>query len=147
MEKKVEQIVQRMKKCLSDIEIGDGATLDEIELIENKLNVIFPDDYKYFLHEYGYLFWEGTGILGICHDDDLQEYFSMPYFTESDRKNTLPDNFMPRPKNTVVVGPYGGGGHFFLYCNNSDSPGRVSLLLTELNGYADKNSWKSFTDF
>ena len=144
---RIDNIIVRMSQCLNDFETGDGATESEISDIEKNLGVSFPSDYRYFLSRFGYIVWDGTSVLGICHDVDLDEYFSMYYYTKSDRSNELPKHFMKRPENIIVVGPYGGGGHYFLYCNNSSSPGRVALLLTELSGCSDGHTWSSFSDF
>ena len=144
---KIDSIILRLEKTKEDFETGESVTNEEIEKIEKDLNIELPSDYKYFLGKYGYAFWSGAGILGVCNDPDDEEYFSMPYFTMDDRGKIFPEYFMPRPKNTVVVGPYGGGGHFFLHCMNSDRGGKVELLLTELNGRPDVKSWDSFTEF
>lgn len=143
----IDRIISRLSKSLEDFEIGDSVTGEEIKSIEFEFSVVLPPDYKYFLKKYGYAFWDGAGVLGICHDPDDEEYFSMPYFTRVDRNKNLPDFFMPRPEHTIVVGPYGGGGRFFLHCANGDYCGKVELLLTELNGKPDSKTWDSFTDF
>ncbi len=147
MDNKIDEIVARMKGCLEDFECGDGASDIEICNLEYKFNITFPNDYRYFLKTYGYVDWDGTCVLGICHLEGLQKYFSMDYYTESDRANVLPKHFSKRPENTVVVGPYGGGGHFFLFCQNSNHSGKVALYLTELHGKADKANWSTFSDF
>ena len=143
----IDNIISRMEKTLDDFEIGKGTTSKEIMKIESKFQITLPSDYKYFLEKYGYAAWSGTCILGVCDDPDDDEYFSMPYFTKTDRERTHPDYFMPRPKNTIVIGPYGGGGRFFMYCSNDSSNGKIELLLTELEGRADSKKWKSFTEF
>lgn len=143
---KIDNIVERLSKSLEDFELGEGATTEEINIIETEFGVVFPADYRYFLERYGYASWSND-ILGICHDLDYEEYSSMPYFTRVDRNKTFPAHFMTRPKNTVVVGPYGGGGRYFLYCANSEFSGKVELLLTELGGKPDSKSWDSFTEF
>ena len=148
MENRINQIIEKMEITLPDFETGDGASDEIINEIEEKFSIVFPADYRYFLKKYGYVDWDGTCILGYCNDKEMAPYYSAPYFTESDRKQPLPEHFRKRPENTWIVGPYGGGGHFFMYCENSASPGRTVLLLNELSGCADKRLiWSTFSDF
>lgn len=142
----IDKIIARLKSKLDDFETGIGASIEEIEAIEREFDIEIPTDYKYFLQTYGYATWDGTDILGICHDDELEEYFSMPYFTRADRAKSFPEHFASRPKDTIVIGPYGGGGRFFLHCSPENS-GKVMLLLTELGGRPDTKTWDSFSDF
>jgi hypothetical protein len=143
----IDKIIEHMKSSLEGFEVGSGATSEQINDIEKEFGVVLPLDYKYFLQKFGYAAWIGTCILGVCEDSEDEEYYSMPYYTREERKCSLPERFVSRPDNTVVIGPYGGGGHFFLHCANSENDGKVELLLTELNGRADSKSWKTFSEF
>lgn len=147
MMREIDEIINRLSNDLDDFEVDRGASNEKIALIESEFNVTLPEDYKYFLSRYGYASWDGADILGVCSDSDLEKYFSMPFYTRDDRNTKLPSYFSPRPKNTVIVGAYGGGGHYFLHCENSQTPGKVELLLTELHGKAAKNKWNSFVEF
>lgn len=145
--KELDIIIDRLGKKFRDVELGEGLDDLEVRKIERKLGLTFPLDYKYFLKKYGYFASNGPDILGAGCDPDYDEYYSMEFFTLDDRNCDLPSFFKPRPTHTVVVGAYGGGGHFFLYCEESKKAGCVELLLDELGGKADTKSWKSFTEF
>lgn len=143
----VDKIVEKMAMRLPGFETDIGASASQIFQVEKEFDAVLPRDYKYFLNKFGYVSWDGSDILGICSDSEMKVYFSMPYYTKCDRESILPKHFTQKPSNTVIVGAYGGGGHFFLHCNNSNSPGKVVLLLDELHGKPADESWGSFTDF
>jgi len=143
----IDRIVDGLCSKYGEVEIGVDLEEAETLRVEKELGVSFPADYKYFLNRYGYFSSDGPDVLGIGFDPEEAEYYSMPYYTKSDRECILPKHFRPRPKHTVVVGAYGGGGHYFLYCDNSRHPGKVVLLLDEISGKADTVKWQSFTEF
>lgn len=143
----IDKIIERFNRKYSDIECGQGLAESEVRSIERQLDVTFPADYKYFLQKYGYFTSDGPDILGAGCDPDFDEYYSMVFYTIDDRSCELPTFFKPRPQHTVIVGPYGGGGHFFLHCEESANAGQVELLLDELHGKADSKKWTSFSEF
>ncbi|GHA22274.1 hypothetical protein GCM10008090_35110 [Arenicella chitinivorans] len=145
--KQIDKIIDDLKHKYSTVEVGKGVDELELKSVEKKLSVTFPADYKYFLMKYGYLASDGPDILGLGCDPDYDEYYSMLFFTLYDRNGEVPTFFTPRPANTVIVGAYGGGGHFFLHCEESSRSGAVELLLDELNGKPDKLKWQSFTEY
>lgn len=141
----IDKIILKLSK-LKHFEHGEGCSEAEVHSLENELGVKFPEDYSYFLQHYGSAMWFGSSILGLC-DEDYEEYLSTLLYTKRDRETDFPDDFAIRPENTIVVGPYGGGGHFFLHCLGSVNEGKVVLLTDETCGKPSGLEWLSFTEF
>ncbi|KZN34357.1 hypothetical protein N480_22400 [Pseudoalteromonas luteoviolacea S2607] len=113
-----------------------------IASMESDLGIAFPEEYKKFLMQYGYIEWFGHTIYGYATDEDYHTVLC----TKELREDELPHNFKRIPNEGCVLESYGGGGYYFLYSEESEKAGRVSLFLDELYGQ-EAHSWGSFGEF
>jgi hypothetical protein len=138
-----------------------GATEEEILSVEKALCVALPDDYRYFLSNYGAVMWFGEVIRGISArsyegtPDNERRYRIVT--SAGDLLDTLKDReryktyasdngFDLVPENGVVLQLEAGGGYYFLFCKGSPRSGQVAWFLNEIKG-KEYAHWTSFTDF
>jgi hypothetical protein len=137
-----------------------GATEEEILHVEKALSVELPDDYRYFLSNYGVVVWLGHVIRGIPDQSDGAKESLNPYGTAARHGNLL-DTLKDReryktyasdngfdlvPENGVILELEGGGGYYCLFCKGSPRSGQVVWFLNEIKG-KEYAHWMSFTDF
>jgi hypothetical protein len=123
--------------------LAEGVSISEIDALEAKLGVVFPDDYRRFLKRFGHASWFGHALVGISPTD-------LDYDTESRtfrmRHAKIPQGFHPVPLEGNIVKKYDGGGYYFLYSATSPKAGRV-VLFTDDEAGGPSEEWHSFTDF
>ena len=120
-----------------------SASEAQVSAIEGELGLSFPAPYRQFLLKYSFMEWFGHVICGICDDRECSAY----YFTKKARAMELPDSdFVRIPDESVVIEPYGGGGYYVLFCEESDRVGEVALFAHDALG-KEVESWTSFEDF
>ena len=121
---------------------------EEIKNLETEQNITLPNDYKYFLSNYGYCFWFGEVICGLVGENKRYEKLCSIV-----RKNTyyhdLYNNdpaYQSVADDGVIIGTYDGGGYYFLFSQESERAGEVGLFLTETYGQ-EVSKFKSFTGY
>jgi len=120
-----------------------GSLNDEkILLMQKDLGIQFSDSYIFFLKKYGYVEWFGHTILGYSDDED----YNTVSYTKELRNGDLPNDFVKIPDDGCVLESYGGGGHYFLFSQESSRKGQVVLFLDELFG-KEAQAWESFEAF
>jgi hypothetical protein len=138
-----------------------GAPEDEILMVEKALCVELPDDYRYFLGNYGAVIWFGEIIRGISAKSyegtpDAERIYRV-VARRGDLLDTLKDRekykiyasdngFDLVPENGVILGLEGGGGYYFLFCKGSPRSGQVAWFSNEIKG-KEYAYWQSFADF
>ncbi|WP_435009588.1 SMI1/KNR4 family protein [Tundrisphaera lichenicola] len=95
------------------VQIGTGAAPSEIELAQQKLNVVFPDDYKDFLLKFGRAKLKYDHVHGIGYG--VPDLANVVLNTIDER-----DDFEPLlPNHLIPVMNDGSGNHFCIDINKS----------------------------
>lgn len=107
-----------------------GAELEVIQLAEKKLGVKFPEVYKQFLKDFGYLNFEALQVYGIVNNK-LIDKSSVPdgiWYTLDER---LRYNF---PNELLIIADFGIGE---LYCLDLSSNNEYGKVIAYILGYDD----------
>jgi hypothetical protein len=121
----------------------EGADDTAINGIEKQLGVALPKSYREFIRQCGFAMWFGHRLCGVSAHKECDVVFQ----TMKARQVELPDSSFRRvPEDGVVIEPYGGGGWFFLFSEESSRSGQVALFTHEALGQAVEH-WNSFEDF
>lgn len=126
----------------SEFERGDGASDEWIAEAEGRLDVKFPDSYRKFLQNYGYVSWSAGEIFG----QSVEDYFDVVVRTEEERQRKLPEDFAPVPAKSIAIAAYSGGGVYLLHGKDAQRPNIVTEHLDE-SGYAEERMWSDFERF
>ncbi len=138
----LEEIVIELKNKPGYMSLGRSVMDDEIVMLEQDLTITFPSQYKYFLKNYGYVEWFGLSIFGISDD----KYYSTKNRTSALRNLKTPNGFNPAPTVGNVIEHFGGGGFYFLFAEESEKHGQVSLFTDE-DFWNEGETWTSFAAF
>ena len=124
-----------------------GASDEEIASLEMDFGITLPNDYKYFLSNFGFASWFGGGVQGLPDDNyRFKKYSAVNLNTIHHVKSYEKENYLPVPKFGLVINTYDGGGYYFLFSKESERAGEVGLFLTETYGQ-EVSKFKSFTDY
>ncbi len=107
-----------------------GAELEVIQLAEKKLGVKFPEVYKQFLKDFGYLNFEALQVFGIVNNELIDES-GVPdgiWYTLDER---LRYNF---PNELLIIADFGIGE---LYCLDLSSNNEYGKVIAYIPGYDD----------
>lgn len=102
MHSTIDNVLDRIRK-MEDVEIGRGATDAEIRAAEEKLGVCFPEDYKRFLKEFGWVSIGSEEIYGL--GTDVPSYLDVVKETYWERE----ESGLPVPKSLVPIRNDGAG--------------------------------------
>ena len=124
-----------------------GAPQEEVLALEKYYKITLPDDYKNFLHKFGFVAWFGDYICGLVEEKTkfgktLNVYKKTDYYHDFYNRT----EFKSVPTSGVVINKYDGGGYYFLFSQESERAGEVGLFLTETYGQ-EVSKFKSFTDY
>lgn len=87
------------RRYLEEEEYFTGGIQEEIlQLVEKKLNVVFPESYKWFLKRYGSGGGVGTDIMGIEKDETDIERFTVVFATK-----TFMEKYTSIKKGYIVI--------------------------------------------
>lgn len=132
-------------KCFEkkeNFEHGQAQTEAQINVLEDKLKIKFPEAYKELLRKYGYISFFGTEIYGPSNDP----YCDLLTRNKKARDQKLPKDFIPLPLDAFIFMQYGGGGYYMLFSEDSPRAGQVGLFLSE-TAYHEEQTWEGFKAF
>ena len=125
----------------ADFECGKKTNDEKIKEAEKELGVAFPDEYRQMIKKYGYLCWSATDVFGISDD----EYFDTASRTKKKKEMDVPNEY-EFPEKGNIIAEYAGGGFYFLYGENSSSPGVVIECLDE-TWWKPERKWNTFREY
>ena len=144
---RIVELIGRAKSFKNYDGRSNGAPDEEIVTLEMNFGITLPDDYKYFLSNFGFASWFGGGIQGLPDSNyRFKKYSDVNLNTSYHVKICEKENFIPVPKLGLVIYTYDGGGYYFLFSQESERAGEVGLFLTETYGQ-EVSKFNTFTDF
>jgi SMI1-KNR4 cell-wall len=123
--------------------LAGGANPEQIASLEVQLGISFPEEYRWFLRNYGYVSWFGHCLLGFSPNDRDHDTLLA---TNKMRATKLPKGFHSMPAYGNIVMKYAGGGYYFLFSKGTELEGSVELFSDELGGQPS-DRWESFAEF
>lgn len=143
----IAKLILKAKSLKNYDDRENGASNEEIVSLEMHFGITLPEDYKYFLSNFGFASWFGGGVQGLPDSDYRFKKFSdVNLNTSYHIKSYEKENYLPVPKLGLVINTYDGGGYYFLFSQESERAGEVGLFLTETYGQ-EVSKFKSFTDY
>ncbi|NYZ69593.1 SMI1/KNR4 family protein [Endozoicomonas sp. SM1973] len=127
------------------MDLGRGATQDEIRNIEDTLQVKLPEEYVDFLLRFGFMLGDGVRVSGVC-PPELNEYVSVVEFTKNRRTEQFHEDGMQALDHNAVVVQDNGESYIALFCEGHPRAGQaVWRYLSEK--YQDAENFDNFPQF
>lgn len=98
-----------------DAEVGGGATEEEISRAEGELAVRFPETYRQFLREFGWVALGPLEVFGLGHR--MPPFLDVVRNTQSEREEAVP----PLAHRLIPIANDGGGNLFCLDIGGRDN--------------------------
>ncbi|MEM5514810.1 SMI1/KNR4 family protein [Pseudoalteromonas sp. AS84] len=124
-----------------------GASEEEIIALETCYNITLPNDYREFLHKFGFVAWFGDYVCGLVEENArLSKSCNVYRKTDYYRDFYNRAEFQSVPTDGVIINQYDGGGYYFLFSQESERAGEVGLFLTETYGQ-EVSKFNTFIDY
>lgn len=144
---KILELIGKAKLFKNYDDRSNGALDEEVRSLEIDFGITLPDDYKYFLSNFGFSSWFGGGVQGLPDSSyRFKKYSDVNLNTLYQIKLYKKEHYLPVQKNGLVINTYDGGGYYFLFSQESERAGEVGLFLIETYGQ-EVSKFKSFTDY
>jgi len=124
-----------------------GVSEEEIIALETCYKITLPNDYREFLHKFGFVAWFGDYVCGLVEENArLSKSCNVYRKTDYYRDFYNRAEYQSVPTDGVIINQYDGGGYYFLFSQESERAGEVGLFLTETYGQ-EVSKFNTFTDY